>query len=214
MKSIFIMYMPGHAGNFLTRLFSLSAETIPQVPIEVLKDAVIDTGIPPVIQDRAKYYSFEGISTQFDSWQDFHRAWPDFYQHKLFYYFNQIYPAPFSHVIYSIHPDEFIKMERDVAQQDSKYYCVDLDHVYQPWVQQQQTRLGFKYRPNYQAELEKFVQLKTKYSMTAISLTRMLTSYELFVDEYLRIVNNMGLSPDIESAGTLYYDWIKQRGPK
>jgi hypothetical protein len=206
--------MPGHAGNFLTRLFSLSPETIPQVPIEVLKNSVIETGKPPTINNRAEYYSFEQVFKKFNAWQDFHRAWPDFYQHKLFYHFNEIYPCPFSHVVYSIHPHEFKLLEDDIVQYDSDYYYIDLDKKYEPWVLKQQASLNFQYRPNYQSEFDLFNQIKTKYSMTPISLTNILDSVDLFINEYLKITQTMQLTADIDSAKILYSGWFKERGPK
>jgi len=213
-KSIFILYMPGHAGNFLTRLFSLSPETVPQVPIDVLKDAVINTGAPPVIDSRVDHYAFDQVFKKFNTWQDFHRDWPDFYQQTLFEYFNQLYPVPFSHVVYSIHPHEFGLMEDNIVQTNFDYYYVDLDKKYKPWVLKQQASLNFKYRPDYQSELNLFNQIKTKYSMTPINLTTMLDSANTFIDEYLKISQTMQLTADINSARILYNGWVKERGPK
>jgi hypothetical protein len=205
--------MPGQAGNFLTRLFSLSPDTIPQAPIDALKNSVINTGKPPTIDNRAEYYSFEQVFNKFNTWQDFHRAWPDFYQHELFYHFNRLYPEPFSHVVYAIHPHEFGLMEDGIVQPDADYYYVDLDKKYEPWVLKQQASLNFQYRPNYQSELNLFNQIKTKYSMTPINLTTMLDSTDTFVDEYLKISQTMQLTADVDSAKTLYSGWFKQRGP-
>lgn len=214
MKSIFILYMPGHAGNFLTRLFSLSPETVPQVPIKVLKNSVIETGTPPVINSRCEYYSFDQVFKKFNNWQDFHREWPDFYQQKLFYHFNRLYSVPFSHVVYSIHPHEFNLMESDIVQQDSEYYYVELDSKYESWVLKQQASLNFQYRPNYQSELNLFNHLKEKYSMTPINLTAVLDSADACVSEYLKISQTMQLTADVDSARILYNGWFRERGPK
>jgi hypothetical protein len=206
--------MPGHAGNFLTRLFSLSPDTVPQVPINVLKDAVINTGTPPVIASRAEYYSFGQTFEKFNTWQEFHRNWPDFYQHELFHYFNQLYPELYSHVVYAIHPHEFKLLEDSIVRQDADYYYVDLTDQYFPWVLMQQARLNFKYRPTYQSELDLFNEIKIEYNMIPIDLTRMLDSSDEFVDEYQKISKIMNLTTDVVAAQTLYHDWYQVRGPK
>lgn len=205
--------MPGHAGNFLTRLFSLSPETIPQVPIDVLKKSVIETGQVPVIKDRADYYSFKK-HTQHASWQEFHRAWPDFYQQNLFEYFNELYSMPFSHVVYSIHPHEFEIRHKEILQTDYVFYYVDTDAQLLPWINDSQCRLKFEYRPTYDIELSKFTQFKEKYNMTAINLLQMVSTIDTFVSEYLKITTHMALTPVIDSAKKLYCDWHAVRNPK
>lgn len=210
MKSIFILYMPGHAGNFLTRLFSLSPETIPQVPISNLISGEI-----PVFDNRAEYYSFEHVTDQYSNWQDFHRVWPDFYQHELFDYFNTVFPEPFSYVIYAIHPHEFLMYENIIKKRnDSYFYHVDLSADYHPWVLESQQNLNFTYRPNYAGELAKFSDLKIKYSSASIDLDNILKSPETFVVEYLKVASSMQLTPDLVSAQKLYQGWINVRGPK
>jgi hypothetical protein len=213
MESIFILYMPGHAGNFLTRLFSLGPDTVPQVPIAILKESVIDTGQVPTIDNRAEYYSFK-TNNQHCSWQEFHRAWPDFYQQELFEYFNELYHPPFPYVVYSIHPYEFILHESDITKQRCDFYYVDLDPKYNQWVSDQRLKLNFTYRPNYDGELATFNQIKTKYQMKKISLTNMINSTDSFVNEYLKIIKEMSLTPKLDNAVQLYHEWIAIRGPQ
>ena len=58
MKSIFLLYLPGHAGNFLTRLFSLGPETIPHLGKKLLKKSINDKEL---VIDRLNYYSFTNV---------------------------------------------------------------------------------------------------------------------------------------------------------
>lgn len=200
--------MPGHAGNFLVRLFSLSPEILPQVPIMMLENMVV-----PEITDRAEYYSFSKVKQRFKTWQNFHRAWPDFYQKELFERFNGLFPEPFPAVIYAIHPEEFLILESSVIESRPTFYFVDLDERYHAWVAEQQSSLDFQYRPDYQSELEKFNILREKYPMSPISLTDMLDSTDLFLKEYLKICEKMMITPVPDAALRLYHDWYLVRGP-
>jgi hypothetical protein len=208
LKYIFILYLPGHAGHFLSRLFSLGPETVPQLPIDVLKDSVVNTGQPPIIHNRAKYYSFAQGSKCYDNWQDFHHAWADFYQHQLYFHFNQMQNDLFSHMIFSIHPHEFDLMKQDIEQFDSAFYYVDLDGKYQSWVEASQKKLGFLYRPR---EFNQFDKLKSQYAMQSINLTAMLDSSDGFMTEYLRLCEQMEILPCTDQALALYQDWRSVR---
>lgn len=204
--------MPGHAGNFLTRLFSLSPETLPQVPTSILKTSIGPEPSLPLI-NRLALYSFKEVPACYSDWQLFHRDWPDYHQQQLFHYFNDWYNPPFSHVVYSIHPHEFKFFEDEILKDNYEFYYVDLDDKFSSWVTESQQKLGFKYRPTYEKELADLDHIKTKYNMTKISLSDMLTSDESFVDEYLRITSLMKITPDIDSAVLLYQDWFSVRGP-
>lgn len=212
MKSIFILYMPGHAGNFLTRLFSLSPETVPQVPIAVLKESVIKTGQVPEISNRADYYSFNH-TTQYKSWQQFHRAWPDFHNHELFCYFNQLYTPQFSNVVFSIHPHEFLSHTHIIDNLDCDFYCVDTDEQLLHWVSNEQKIRGFVYRPDYEHEFKDFNAIKQNYNMKSINLLNIVT-HATFVNEYKKITQEMNITADIAAATQLYHDWYHYRGPK
>jgi len=181
---------------------------VPQLPIDVLTNSVINTGQPPVILNRAEYYSFDRGSKGFDHWQDFHRAWSDFYQRELYFHFNEMHPESFSRMIFSIHPHEFDLMEQSIEQLDSAYYYADLDPKYQPWVDANQKKLGFVYRPG---EIDQFDQLKSKYAMQSINLTVMLDSPDGFLAEYLRLCEHMEISPCADRALALYQDWKSVR---
>jgi hypothetical protein len=212
MKSIFILYMPGHAGNFLTRLFSLSPETIPQMPIHVLKESVIETGKAPVINDRADYYSFSQAK-QYGSWQKFHRAWPDFYNYELFNYLNDLYTPQFSHVVFSIHPAEFLLFEDSICKTNYEFYYVDTDEQLLPWISCEQKLRRFKYRPDYQHEFNDFNMIKQKYNMKPINLLNIVTGAN-FVSEYKKVTQEMNITADVPSATQLYNEWHQIRGPK
>lgn len=201
--------MPGHAGNFLTRLVSLSSETIPQVTLQNLIDGEI-----PKFDSRAEHYSFSKVPDYYSNWQDFHRVWPDFYNRELYNYFNTLFPKPFSHIAYAIHPNEFLNLEEHVTSTDHDFYYVDLDDKFLPWVLESQKKLNYTYRPTYAGELSDLNKLKTKYSMKPISLTNMLESLDSFVVEYLKITQEMLLTPDVDAAKILYHDWIAVRGPQ
>lgn len=213
-KSIFILYMPGHAGNFLTRLFSLSPETVPQVPIPILRKSIrYECPSLPLI-NRLQWYSYSTVLQNFSDWQQFHRHWPDYHDRVLFNHFNKQYNPPFSHIVYSIHPHEFDKMKLNIMREQADFYCVDLDTRFDPWVFEQQKKLGYTYRPDYAGELDQFNTIRSQYNMKPINLTAMLTSENLFVDEYHRIAESMGLTVELSSATQLYKDWMMVRGPK
>ena len=41
MKTVIVLYMPGHAGNFVSRLFSLGAETMPLMQKKTMAEHVM-----------------------------------------------------------------------------------------------------------------------------------------------------------------------------
>ena len=109
MKTIFILYMPGHAGNLINRLISLSPETVPQISKPSLIDLKNNNKIP-IFSDRLSLYSFKD-SEKFDNWQDFHRTCADFLDEDLYrYFYEKKFLGKFSHITYAIHPYEFNKV--------------------------------------------------------------------------------------------------------
>ena len=212
MKSIFILYMPGHAGHFLTRLFGLSPETIPHIPVDILTNTIGKEPFLPLIKDRVSHYSFKQVPNTHDTWQNFHRAWPDYYRRQAFNYLNDWYDPPFSTVIFCIHPHEFMLQEDIIRDENAEFYCVELADTFKSWVDKEQIKLKFRYRPDYQGELDKFNFIKLKYNMQPINLTDMLTSKGLFLNEYQHIAKLMSLTVNTNSAMRLYDDWISVRG--
>jgi phage anti-repressor protein len=207
--------MPGHAGNFLTRLFSLSPETVPQVPVKILAESIRHPTVEPIIPRRKELYSFVDVLNQYNNWQEFHRDWPDFQNHDQFNYFIQLFQTKFSTIVYSIHPYELGLAEAALIDlENSEFYFVELDEKYHSWVKEQQAKLKFIYRPDFSGELNQFKNLKNKYSMTSsINLTSLLESETSFANEYLRVVANMNITPDLPGAIELYQGWIKTRNP-
>jgi hypothetical protein len=206
--------MPGHAGNFLTRLFSLSPETVPQVPVhEIMKSIEAESPSLPLI-NRLQSYSYKKVPTDHADWQTFHRQWPDYYNRHEYKYFNELYDPSFSHIVYSIHPHEFYLLKDHILQEDADFYHVDLESRFDSWVFGQQKKLGFKYRPDYAGELDRFNQIRIEHRTKPISLTAMLTNENLFVQEYVKTVESMGLTADVAPAIQLYRDWIAVRGPE
>lgn len=214
MKHIFILYNPGYAGNFLARLFSLDHSVIPQLPESMLRDCV-RSGQYPDINDRAEFYSFDSVKTNYKNWQDFHRDWTTFNTNNSADFYRWLHDLTIgkdsvSAIIYAIHPHEFNKSLRDIHQIKNKdFYYVSLNlEKYQLWINQAQEKLGFVYRDN---ELQLGSMLPTAFNMKEISLTRMLDSESEFLDEYQRVCELMGIPAEKEKALTLYQGWRKTR---
>lgn len=210
MKTIIIMYMPGHAGNFLSRLFSLGEETIPQVPLGVLSGH-IQVELPHCADDRLPVYSFKQVNSMYSSWQNFHRQWPDFKNHADFELLNLLNNAKYSTVVHAIHPAEFFYHERDFSVlEEVSFWCVELSlEIHGAWVGRYQKQLGFVNRPG---EDRLFDRYKNKYQMNTINLNLFLTSTESFLQEYTRLASAMGITLMPAQATKLYHDWISVRG--
>lgn len=208
MKKNIILYMPGYAGNFLARLFSLGDETMPQLPIDLLNHMSLTGQLIPVV-DRTELYSFKKVPESFDDWQLFHRAWADFYQNSKFELLNVFYNSKAS-MVYGIHPAEFIAFKDTIDQLDCvDFYYVDLDlALYGQWVEDQQKKLKFVVR---EQEPETFQILVHDYHMKPISLTKMLDSEEHFIQEYTRVCALMSMIPRESLAVKLYNDWRSVR---
>lgn len=213
MKSIFILYLPGYAGNFLVRLFSLSPETIPQIPIDLLNDLATNCKPLPNI-NRVESYTFSNVLTEFNTWQLFHRHWPDFKEHQQFKLVNMYNGCKYSTLVHAIHPYEFIKYETELYSvpnfslvDDAEYYYVNLDlSVYGDWYATQQEKLGFANRDN-----ESYADIIDRYNMAPIDLTTILDSELDFLTEYHRLCLAMKITPVETDAITLYRDWKKVR---
>lgn len=207
MKHIIILYLPGHAGNFLTRLFSLGNETLPHLPVNLLEQYIY-TGKPNEHLNRLELYSFKEVFKYYD-WQQFHRAWADFRYYTKYELLNVFYNSKYS-ITHAIHPFEFKMLEHGIELLDqTEFYYVDLDlEKHSAWVDSQQQKLKFYLRDN---EVDDFHLLKDQYHMQAISLTNILKSDNEFLKEYVRVCNLMSLAPNTDQALLLYQDWIKVR---
>jgi len=209
MKSIFILYLPGYAGNFLTRLFSLGADTVPHLPKDELTKAV-DLGCLPDMANKIQWYRFSKVNQTFENWQEFHRSWPDFYDRELFEEYIQLLDPTPGNIVYSIHPHEFDIFLKDITSiEDRQLFYVELDLTkYAEWLATATLKLGFVCRPNEVAQLNHFC----KFDMEPISLTSMLDSEESFIEEYHRVCDLMSLAKVTSSAVELYRDWTSIRG--
>lgn len=207
MRPIIIVYMPGHAGNFLTRLFSLSPETMPHLSKFKLQ-AVINGDIKLDEINRFESYQFSTAIKKFSTWQEFHRAYTDFADHNIVNLAYALSNLRFDAVVYANHPHEFFMFESYIGVADC--YVVDLNlEKYQSWIDEQQMTLKFRNRPD---EIDKFNQIKNQYP--SINLTQILDSAAGFLDEYLRVCDLMKLTAQQESALALYQDWYSIRRPK
>ena len=209
MRSIFILYLPGHAGNFLTRLFSLSPESIPQLPIETLKMLSTYNNPIPDDLDLIKLYQFSEVAKTFDSWQQFHRAWPDVKEKDFFNIVNINSGFKYKCVIYGIHPCEFEYNQAGIYNEDQIFY-VELEN-HDQWVAEQQKKLNFVLREN---ELSTLNQILLSRVYQTISLTQMLKGDQEFLAEYMRVCTLMNITGIPDQALILYNDWRSVRYPK
>lgn len=204
MKTILIMYMPGHAGHLIARLFGLSPEVMPLINKGLLERLVDGRyGIPKGF-DKVALYKFSDVKTKFNSWQEFHRAYADYKDDAAFKMLDEYGRHRHSSIIYPVHPYEF---HFDYDNSDCDFYYVDLDlDQWGSWVEQEQQKLGFVVRPD---ELDYFNKYKTMYNMKPISLTKLLG--QDFDSEYLRVAAEMNITPVLDDAHTLFHDWKSVR---
>jgi hypothetical protein len=87
MESVIILYLPGHAGNFVARLFSLGMETIPLLPKQDLYQYVENAHIPDDY-DRLENYRYSSILQNFDSWQQYHNSYADYKESSIYQLLN------------------------------------------------------------------------------------------------------------------------------
>lgn len=194
--------MPGHAGNFLTRLFSLSPETMPHLSRHKLNESIVNKKLENF--NRLDAYSFNQANDYVD-WQKFHRGFTDFYDSNQIQLLNQLCLNAYTNVVYSIHPEEFIKFSNDIKQKDVDLYHVELDlNKFNNWVEQSQKKLKFITRSS---ESNNFLKIISTHPSKAISLTKMLESEESFLDEYIRVCALMKITPLKNQAIDLYQNW-------
>jgi hypothetical protein len=199
--------MPGHAGNFVARLFSLGPETMPLIRQQLMSES-IDHGLEiPDSFDRLANYRFSTISTEFDSWQKFHRAYADHKDYVSYRLLNIFCNQKYSRIVFPIHPHEFGNDFSEIDETEFYYVDLDLDH-WGDWVETSRQKLYFKDRPG---EREEFEEYKNFYSMRPINLSLLLQNETTFLQEYNRVCQEMNISPDTAQALALRTDWHSSR---
>jgi hypothetical protein len=199
--------MPGHAGNFVCRLFSLGLETMPLIRQSMMTE-YIDHGTEiPDTFDRLANYQFSTVATEFDTWQKFHRAYADHKEYLHYRLLNVFCNRKYSRIVFPLHPHEFA--QDFSGDEDSEFYYVDLDlKVWKDWVDSAQQKLRFQVRPQ---EEEQFEYFKHQHNMKPISLTQLLESDQTFVQEYQRVCTEMQIPLLLEQALILRKDWYLTR---
>ena len=197
------MYNPGYGGNFLVRLFSLGPETCPQLPIDLLSEYEI---IPDLdISQRLQLYSFKNVKTNFSHWQSFHRSWVDFLNHgEMFNKRNEKHRVTF----FSMHHPEMCLQLSNIKTLEGKIVGTDLDlNLYKGWLDKSQKELLFKFRLD---EFENYINWLPEVD-NKISLTEILTGVDNFVFEYEKFCKIFEIESHVDSALTLYKDWVDVR---
>lgn len=194
--------MPGHAGNFLTRLFSLSETTFPHLAKHEFNRSITAKKVEEF--DRLDRYSFEQKKFYVD-WMFFHKAYIGHSDIDQIEIFSNTWANKYSSVIYSIHPAEFIRVATKILKKNIDLYHVELDlDKFGEWVEQRRKQLKFITRPN---EADNFLKISSTYNTKAISLTKMLESEHAFLDEYNRVCKLMEITPMETQAIALYRNW-------
>jgi hypothetical protein len=207
MKTVIILYLPGHAGNFVARLFSLGNETMPLLPQTMLQAHVVSAQEIPNDFDRLENYRFSTVPIKFDNWQQFHRSFADYKEYSSYRLLNLFCKRKYSRIVFPLHPYEFVIDFYNQTQ--SEFYYIDLDLAqWGDWVHDQQAKLNFQYRPNEHAQ---FHDLKQNYNMKPISLDQLLHSEQSFLAEYYRVCEVMNVSANTEQALHLRDDWMAVR---
>jgi hypothetical protein len=199
--------MPGHAGHFISRLFSLGKDAMPLIRRDCLA-SYLDSGLP--LQDdfdRLNFYCFNKVKKEFDTWLQFHYSEADFIQIPEFRLLNLFCGLRYSRLVMSIHPVELVKYSIPITPCEFYYVDLDLDQ-WGGWVESQSQKLKFVTRPNEHADFEK---CKKQYHMKSISLTNMLKDEPSFIQEYLKICGQMMIAPLLEQAVWLRQDWYQER---
>jgi hypothetical protein len=207
MKTVIILYLPGHAGNFIARLFSLGNETMPLLQQHMLQHHLETVTDIPDDFDRLENYRFSTVPTRFDNWQQFHRSYADYKEYSCYNLLNIYCKQKYYRIVFPLHPHEFIADFNN--QFESEFYYVDLDlNLWGNWVNEQQTKLNFQYRHN---EQQQFEDLKAMHNMQPISLDKLLDSQQSFLTEYHRICKVMDIEPLTQQALLLRQDWMSVR---
>jgi hypothetical protein len=209
-KSIFVLYTPGYAGNFLIRLLALDTTVVPIMPKKMMIDWV-ETAIRPEF-DLESLYSFDVVGQYHNNdWLGFHLAWSDIYD-KIWYESLTDLEPQYTNIVYQIHPYEFRLHEAAIASlSNSQFFYVDLDlSRYGDWVSSAASKIGFKQRGD---ELADGKLLRSEYCMQTIDLGKILDTDESFIAEYSRICKVAGLVPHVNKALSLRDNWLEKRGP-
>lgn len=207
MKTVLIVYMPGHAGNFLIRLFGLSSTVMPILQIAELETLICNWTSISKNFNKLEKYKFSDVGEKYTGWQEFHRSYADYLNAPQYRILNFISGQQFDY-IYAIHPYEFVKVF--VPVEDTEIYHVELDASYDLWVESEQRRLDFATR---RGEALMFNDIKTNHSTKPISLTQLLGSDSEFLHEYNRVCNQMNIVPVPDQALILLNDWKSVRKP-
>jgi hypothetical protein len=206
--------MPGHAGNFLARLFGLSENFMPLMPKTMLQHFLQNKQPMPKNFNKLDLYRFSQVSQIHKSWQDFHRAWADYLDYHLYSALNLLSNTRLDY-IYGIHPQEladYFHMPSTngptVLYPDTEFLQVELSPEYNHWVTHQQSKLGFKWRPG---ELTLYQQMKQFWPMHTINLDKMLDTESEFLEEYHRVSALMKIQTQTSQAVELWHDWTSIR---
>jgi hypothetical protein len=201
-KFIFVVYLPGYAGNFLQRVFSLSKEVTPVLTRQELADWIYSGVVPQKqIQD------FNAVMCNYKSWQDFHDDYPGC--HALGIYPRLLATLPFTTVVSQIHPHEYSQLYPSFIEKipNKKYIYVTLDTIkYSNWLRTSQQKLKFELRMH---EVEYGNLLETK--MPTFNLTTALDSEDGFRNEYEKACDILGLSKETDNAVLMYRNWRQVR---
>jgi hypothetical protein len=194
--------MPGYAGNFLARLFSLGKEVFPLLPKSILdqKSRIIehDENL-----DRLVLYDFNSAKS-YTTWVDYHHAWSDYDENEKHLWLAAFWRKKF--LMYCIHPHEFYKFAEQIESEfDSLMLYVHLDDRHKTWVDDNKEKLKFVHRDQ---EQEQYEILQQRHSMQSINLSAMLDSPDQFLEEYNRCCELIGIEPHPEQALKLYENWI------
>jgi hypothetical protein len=206
MKTVIVLYLPGHAGNFVARLFSMASDTMPLIRQDQLEQHLDQGTALPEDFDRQINYQFSSVTQEFGDWQRFHRAYADALDLPQYRLLNVFCGFRYSRIVVPIHPNEFVDFS---SPEPTEFYCVDLDlGQWGKWVAGQQQRLGFQYRGNEHAQ---FDQQKKRYNMTPINITKMLNNQQDFLEEYITTCKHMQIEPQPEQALWFRDDWYSVR---
>lgn len=205
MKTVVIMYMPGHAGNFIQRLFGLSPTFLPILEKRRLNQLISHWEPVNPSLNKLSYYKFSYVPKLYKNWQDFHRAFADLLDYADYRLLNLISKLQYD-FIYSAHPHEL--ETRFMPVDHTEFYNVELDTAFDQWVLAEQKKLHFAWR---EQEVDTYNSLKLKYNMKPISLTKLLGTEQEFLDEYHRVCELMKIQPVDDSALELCKDWRSVR---
>ena len=207
MKTVIVVYMPGHAGNFVARLFSLGPETMPLIRQQLMSESIDNGSEIPDSFDRLANYRFSTVSSEFDSWQQFHRAYADHKDYVSYRLLNVFCNQKYSRIVFPLHPYEFGNDFYEIDGTELYYVDLDLAHWGQ-WVETSRQKLHFEDRHDERKEFEEY---KNSHNMKPINLSLLLQSEWAFSQEYNRVCREMNITPDIEQALALRTDWYSSR---